>query len=139
MNCEEARETLLDSLAGPIAAEIRLRMENHIASCESCRRFAEVQRSLDARFTAAVPVVSLTSGFRSSLRTRLNDRRSPTWPESLPDIAHLLGCALAMALLLLVIPQYSRTVLLVGTGFTGVTYFLQAVLRSSLERLERTP
>jgi hypothetical protein len=138
MNCEEAREMLLDSLAGPIAADIDL-MKNHIASCETCQRFAEVQRSLDARLTAAVPVVSLSSGFRSSLRTRLSERHPRTWPEYLPDIAHLTGCALAITLLLLVMPQFSRTVLLAGTGFTAVTYFLQAVLRSSLERLEQTP
>jgi hypothetical protein len=138
MNCEEAREILLDSLAGPIAADIGL-MEDHIASCKTCQRFAEVQRSLDARLTAAVPAVSLSSGFRSSLRTRLNERHLWTWPEYLPDIAHLTGCALAIALVLLVMPQFSRTVLLAGTGFTAVTYFLQAVLRSSLERLEHTP
>jgi predicted anti-sigma-YlaC factor YlaD len=139
MNCEQARETLLDSLAGSIAAEVHLLMEDHIASCEACRRFADVQRSLDARLTAAFPAVSLSPGFRSSLRMRLNDTRRPIWPESLPDIAHLAGCALAVALLLLVMPQNSRTVLLGGAGFTVVTYFLQAVLRSSLEKLEYTP
>ena len=138
MNCAEAREILLDSLARPIAANIDLLMEDHIASCETCRRFVEIQRSLDARLTAAVPVVSLSSGFRSSLRTALNERHLRIWPESLPDIAHLTGCVLAIALLLLVIPQFSRTVLLAGAGFTAVTYFLQAVLRSSLERLEHT-
>jgi len=73
MNCAEAREILLDSLARPIAANIDLLMEDHIASCETCRRFVEIQRSLDARLTAAVPVVSLSSGFRSSLRTELNE------------------------------------------------------------------
>lgn len=138
MNCEETQETLLDSLDGPIAAEVHVVMEDHIAHCEACRRFAETQRSLDALLTAALPVMPLSPGFRSSLRMRLNDRQSSTWPESLPDIAHLAGCALAMALLLLVMPQYSRTVLLAGTGFTVVTYFLQAVLRSSLEKLEYT-
>ena len=138
MNCEEARERLLDSLAGPIAADIGL-MEHHIASCETCQRFAAVQRSLNARLTAAVPVASLSSGFRRSLRTRLSERQPRTWPEYLQDIAHLTGCALAIALLLLLMPQFFSTVLLAGTGFTVVTYFLQAVLRSSLERLEHTP
>lgn len=138
MSCEEAQETLLDSLDGPIAVEVYLAMEDHIASCEACRRFDQVQRSLDSRLAAALPVMSLSPGFRSSLRMRLNDHQSSTWPESLPDIAHLAGCALAMALLLLVMPQYSRAVLLAGTGFTLVTYFLQAVLRSSLEKLEYT-
>jgi hypothetical protein len=138
MNCETAREILLESLAGPIAADMDL-MEDHIASCNSCQSFAEAQQSLDARLRAAVPVVSLSSGFRSSLRRTLEERHLWSWPEHLPDIAHLIGCALAIALLLFVMPQFSRTVLLVGTGFTVVTYFLQAVLRSSLERLDHTP
>ena len=138
MNCEEARQMLLDSLVGPIATGMEL-MEDHIASCEACRWFAEVHRSLDARLTAAVPVVSLSSGFRSSLRTRLSERHPRTWPEYLPDIAHLIGCVLAIALLLLAMPQFTRAVLLAGTGFTVLTYFLQAVLRSSLERLDHTP
>jgi anti-sigma factor RsiW len=136
MKCEDVWEILLDSLAGQIPDERRLPMENHIAGCEACRRFAEVQRTLDARLTAAVPAVSLSSGFRSALRGRLDDRRISSWPEFLPDLAHLVGCLLAIALLLLVTPQHSRTVLLAGTGFTAVTYFLQAVLRSSLEKPE---
>jgi anti-sigma factor RsiW len=136
MNCEQARQTLLDSLDGPITAELRLLVENHIATCEACRRFAEVQRTIDARLTAAVAVASLSSRFRRSLQQKLNDPLVPSWPESLPDVAHLAGCGLAIMLLLLVMPQYSSTVLLAGTGFTAITYFLQAVLRSSLENLE---
>jgi len=42
-------------------------------------------------------------------------------------------------LLLLILPQYSRTVLLAGSGFTVVTYFVQAVVRSSVEWLEPNP
>ena len=138
MNCEQARQTLLDSLDGSIAAE-RLLMADHIATCEACRRFAEVQRALDARLTAAAAGASLSSGFRRSLQQKLNDSLVPAWPESLPDVAHIAGCGLAIVLLLLVMPQYSRTVLLAGAGFTVITYFLQAVLRSSLEKLEHTP
>jgi hypothetical protein len=138
MNCEHARQALLDSLAGPIRAELNEQMENHVLTCEVCRRFTEVQRALDVRLTTAVSVVSLSSGFRSSLRARLHDHHIPNWSESLPDIAHLVGCALAMLLLLLLLPQYSKTILLAGTGFTAVTYFLQAVLRSSLESLEHS-
>ena len=136
MNCEQARETLLDSLTEQVRAGVYRLMEEHIAGCEVCRRFAGVQRSIDARLTAAVPVLSLSPGFRSSLRERLEHRQIPSWPESLPDIAHLAGCALGIVLLLLILPQYSRTVLLAGSGFTVVTYFVQAVVRSSLDRLE---
>ena len=136
MNCEQVRETLLDSLIEPVRAEVHLLMEEHLAGCAACRRFAGVQRRIDARLTASVAAVSLSAGFRSSLRERLGRRRVPSWPESLPDIAHLAGCALGIVLLLVILPQYSRTVLLAGSGFTVVTYFVQAVVRSSLDRLE---
>jgi hypothetical protein len=139
MNCEEAREAVLDSLAGPIRAELHNLIENHLTTCQACRRFAEVQQALDVRLTASGPLLSLSSGFRSSLRQRINNRQLSIWPESLPDIAHLVGCALAILLLLVVLPHYSRTILLAGTGLTAVTYFLQAALRSSLERLEHSP
>src|SRR5882724_10570885 len=134
MNCEQTRETLLDSFTGPIRAEVHLLMEDHIASCEACRQFADVQRTLDARLTTTILPLSLSPGFRSAVRERLDHRHIPSWPESLPDIAHLVGCALGIVLLLLMVPQYSRTVLIAGSGFTVVTYFVQAVLRSSLER-----
>ena len=136
MTCEQARKTLLDSLIEPIRAEVRLLLQEHIASCDACRQFEDVQRLLDARLTAAVPPVSLSPGFRSSLRERLHHRHSPSWPEFLPDIAHLVGCVLGIVLLLLVLSQYSGTVLKAGLGFTVVTYFIQAVVRSSLDRLE---
>jgi hypothetical protein len=136
MICEEVRKTLLDSLIEPVRAEVRLLLEEHIASCDACRQFEGVQRILDARLTAAVHPVSLRPGFRSSLRERLDHRHSPSWPEFLPDIAHLVGCALGTVLLLLVVSQYSGTVLKAGLGFTVVTYFVQAVMRSSLDRLE---
>ena len=134
MNCQEARQTLLNSLDVSISSEQHLPMENHIATCEACRRFADVQRMLDARLTADVPVVSLSPQFRGSLREKCRHWAIPGWSESLPDIAHLIGCALAIAILLLVMPQYSTTVLLAGSGVTAVTYFFQAVLRGALER-----
>jgi len=131
MNCKQARGILLGSFTGPVLGEVQLLTEDHIASCEACRWFAEVQQTLDARLTAGVRPVSLSAGFRSTLRRRLAQRSVPSWPESLPDVAHLVGCALGTALLMVVVPQYSRTVLLAGSGFTAVTYFVQAVVRSS--------
>jgi len=127
---------MLDSLAGVLPAERHLVLEGHIAGCEVCRRFAEVQRMLDVRLIAAMPVLSLSPRFRTSLQERLRQHVMSGWPEYLPDIAHLIGCVFAITLLLLLLPQYSKTVVYVGLGFTAVTYFFQAVLRSSLERLD---
>jgi anti-sigma factor RsiW len=140
MNCEQVRQTVLESFDGPIRAEFRLAMDDHLATCDACRRFAEVQRMIDARLTEALPPPSLSAGFRRSLQQKLmDDPVAPTWSESLPDIAHLAGCAFAIILLLAVLPHYSRAILVAGGGFTLVTYFLQAVLRRSLEEpLEHT-
>jgi hypothetical protein len=135
MNCEQFRQAFLDSLIEPAPAGT-LPLEDHLAGCEQCRRFAAIQRSLDARLTAAVPDVSLSPAFRSSLQERLPLRQVPDWSESLPDIAHLAGCALGIVLLLLLLPQYSRAVLLAGSAFTGVTYFAQALLRGCRETLD---
>src|SRR5436305_4246275 len=139
MNCQQACQTVLESFDGPMVAELHLAMENHLATCEACRQFAEVQQAIDARLTEALPLLCLSAGFRGSLRRKLaDDPVAPRWSESLPDIAHLAGCAFGIILLLLVMPKYSSTILMAGGGFTAITYFLQSVLRSSLQRVEPT-
>jgi anti-sigma factor RsiW len=132
MNCEEARQILMDTLDGSMPAARDLMFDGHIASCDACRRFADFQRILDARLTAAVPGVSLSPEFRSSLRRKLKHHTDSAWPESLPDIAHVVGCVLAIVLLALFLPRYSRTILLAGSAFTAVTYFFQAMLRNAV-------
>src|ERR1044071_6482331 len=107
MSCEQARETLLGSFTGPILPGVNLAMEDHIATCEACRQFARLHQTLEGRLTEAVAHPSLSPGFRSSLREKLDRPRIPFWPDSLPDIAHLVGCTLGIVLLLLVVPQYS--------------------------------
>ena len=139
MNCEQARKTILESFDGPIRAARDLAMDNHVATCEACLRYAEIHRMLDARLTEALAPESLSAGFRTSLRQKLAEPTAPRWSDSLPDVAHLGGCAAGIVLLLLLLPNYATTVLLAGTGFTAVTYFLQANLRSLLERVEYTP
>jgi len=136
MNCEQARETVLESFDGPLKAQLQLAMQDHITTCEACRRFAELQQTIDARLAEALPPPCLSVGFRRSLREKLPEPAAPSWSESLPDIAHLAGCAFGVVLLLLTMPQYSNAILVAGGGFTVTTYFLQAVLRSSLERVE---
>ncbi len=46
------------------------------------------------------------------------------WPDFLPDLAHLAGCAFAIVLSLFLLPRYAGTVLSAGVAFTAVTYFL---------------
>jgi hypothetical protein len=136
MDCQEAQESILESLVEPLGAGQRQAMDNHIATCGTCRSFAEIQRVLDARLAAAVPTARLSAGFRTSLRERM--RRDPVsaWPDFLPDLAHLAGCSVATGVSVFLLPLPAGSVILACAAFTALTFFLQAVLRASLDGLE---
>jgi hypothetical protein len=58
------------------------------------------------------------------------------WPDFLPDVAHLVGWALVIALSVFLLPFPSRSVILAGLILTSGTYFLPAALRGALSGLE---
>src|SRR6266542_3234498 len=136
MNCQEARESILELLVEPIGADRRRAMENHVATCGTCRGFAEMQRVLDARLTAALPAARLSATFRTGLREKIRRDPASAWPDFLPEIAHLAGCAAAIGMSVFLLPLPAGSVILAGAAFAGVTYFLQSVLRTCLEGLE---
>jgi len=135
MDCQETQECILESLVEPLEIAERRAMENHLAACDMCTRFFEIQRALDARLATALPPAHLSPSFRTSLRRRIHHVAASSWPDFLPDLAHLAGCAVAVVLLPLFLPWHAGTVVLVGAAFAAVTYFLQAVLRSSFDEL----
>ncbi len=136
MDCHEARDSILESLVESLATERRAAMESHIADCATCARFAGIQRTLDTRMAAALPPARLSPEFRTSLKRKIRRDQWTAWPDFLPDLAHLIGCAFAIILSLLLLPQHSGAVMVAGAAFTGVTYFFQGLLRSSLEAIE---
>jgi hypothetical protein len=134
MDCTEAQESILESLISPVTDEQRLRLTRHIAACLSCRGFQEVQREIDKRLTEALPSTGLSAGWRDSLKRKVRGDPLSAWPDFLPDVAHLIGCAIGITLSLELVPWHPRTILLAGITFTVFTYILQAVLRSYIER-----
>jgi len=137
MNCEETRHLLLSSLDAPVVRQSDALLQAHLGECEACRRFDTLHRQLDARLADALPVLPLSAEFRSALREKLpRHSAQERWSDSLPDIAHLAGCALATLCLLALIPRHSSAVLAAAVGFTTITFFLQAVLRSFLQSPE---
>jgi predicted anti-sigma-YlaC factor YlaD len=135
MNCEVARDIVLDALDGSVDSETRRLLDRHLAECAACQEFARAQYALDIRLAAALPPAVPSPALRVAVRANLPSRAS-IWADSLPDVAHVAGCALGVALLIVILPQYAGFVLQAGGAFTLVTFFLQAVLRSSLERLD---
>jgi hypothetical protein len=136
MDCQHAQESILESLIETFDREQGMALERHVASCHVCRSFAETQRKLDARLAEAFPAAHLSSAFRTGLKARIHRDFLSSWPDFLPDLAHLGGCLAALAILEFALPRYSGTIALASAAFTGLTYFLQAILRSSLDSTE---
>lgn len=136
MDCQQAQGTILESLIEPLDREQSIALERHFANCEICRSFAETQRKLDARLTEAFSGADLSPAFRTQLKARIGRDPVSSWPDFLPDLAHVGGCVAATVVLVFVLPLYSGTVILAGCAFTALTLFLQAVLRGFLDSLD---
>jgi predicted anti-sigma-YlaC factor YlaD len=136
MDCQTAQELILESLAETRLAATTPELEIHLAGCEACRNFSETQRMLDLQLSAAISAPALSPAFRASLAKRVRSEPLSAWPDFLPDVAHITGCVCATALCLSILPFPAGSVMLAGLGFTLGTYFVQTVLRGSLEAWE---
>jgi len=136
MECSKVQEWILESLDERDGAR-ESAVEKHLAGCEDCRRFLAAQADLDSLLGEAFPPAQLSDGFRLELRKRLRAQPAARWPEVLPDLAHLAGCTIGVALWSFLAPWSPGTNLLSGAAFTVVTFFAQAVLRSSLEQADQ--
>ena len=133
MECLDAQERILDS-PDVRAADVN----DHLSFCASCRGFAEIQWTLDRQLSALVPRHELSPAFRVALARRIRQESVSSWPEFLPDVAHLAGCVCAIALLLVLRTYPAGQVTMIGVAFTLLTYFIQAVLRGTVESLEES-
>jgi hypothetical protein len=133
MDCPTAQEKILEALNGKQPRAHAPDLEGHLAGCEACRVFYEIQTMLDLQLSAALCTPSLSSAFRTSLAKRVQRERLSGWSDFLPDIAHVAGCICATALCVCLLPFDARRVILAGLEFTVVTYIAQAVFRSSIE------
>jgi len=136
MDCREAQEQILESLAETQSVVNTPDLNTHLTSCNACRTFSETQFRLDLQLSAVISVPPLSPAFRVSLAKGIRREPLSVWPEVLPDVAHVVGCVCATALCLLMLPIPAGSVMLAGLVFTLVTYFVQAALRGSLEAWE---
>ena len=75
----------------------------------------------------------LSADWRASLKKKIRRDPTATWPDFLPDFAHVLGCAAGTVMSFFFLPWDAKTILLAGTMFTAVTFFVQATLRTDTE------
>jgi len=134
MDCHETQERLLDGFEGALSALEKGQLDRHLAECAECARFAALQSRLDLRLQEAITAPQLSSGFRAALEARIVGQRLEPWPDWLPDLAHLIGSAVAIGSCALLLPVPVPVVLGTGVLVAFLTYSLQTMLVSALEQ-----
>jgi len=142
MNCDQAEELLFESYD----AELKFRaanvdtdtLQSHLATCDACSALAAQLRVVEARLAAALPPIVAPASIAAGVRRQQRQEREATRRESLPDIIHLAGCSAATVLSALFLPLQTSLTVAVGITFTGLTYMVMTLMRSSLEAAEQT-
>jgi anti-sigma factor RsiW len=143
MTCADAQDRILQRLDGLLPDADGAAVDAHIAGCDDCAHFELQQLDLDRRLETALPPVTLGADFRDAVRARIADASAQAkqpWLEMMPDYAHLIGCAAAIAVCLVALPAYAWTILTVGGAVTACTYVAQTLLLGAMDELdERRP
>ena len=133
MDCTHAQDQVQDELDGLLEPADRPELLRHLAGCEGCRAFADLQRELDAELRKSLPALTLDARFRPALERRL--AREP-WPDWLPDVAYLLGAALATAATIVVLPFPASSTWWIGGALAGAGFVIHSALSSALSDLD---
>jgi anti-sigma factor RsiW len=133
MDCTHAQDLLLDEIDGPLEPAERPELLRHVASCETCREFAGMQRRLDAELRKSFPVAGLDARFRPALERRLG--REP-WPDWLPDVAYLAGAALATAATIVALPFPASTTWWIGGALAALGFVVHSILASAFSDMD---
>ena len=136
MTCQAAQELILECLDCRIDEEQQIRLESHIAQCQTCRSFRETQGVLDAALVAHCTAPQLSPTFRSKLADKIRGEKRQALQEWLPDLLHLGGGIAATATGVLWLSVSPAVVLTVGIALTFFSYVLQTMFRFWLEDLE---
>jgi anti-sigma factor RsiW len=125
MDCKQAQEEILEMFDGSPAGDV----QDHLASCPACAKFAARHTALDRELGALLQPPSLSPGFRTALRKRIREDSVKAWPEVLPDILHIVCCAIATLACAVLLPMAAGPVLAIGAGVTLITYLAVVATR----------
>jgi hypothetical protein len=130
MDCTEAQERLLDELDAPLEPAERRELLSHLDDCERCRAFAALQCQLDAELRDGAPALVLDAGFRRRLGGRLAVRQP--WPGWLPELAYVVGAALATAASVLALPFPVSSTWWIGGALAGLGLLVHSLVATAL-------
>ena len=134
MDCTQAQDLLLDELDAPLDPAARSGLRRHMDGCEGCRAFAALQRQLDAELRDGAPVLALDAGFRPALDVRLAVQQR--WPDWLPEIAYVVGAALATAATMLALPFPLSSTWWIGSALAGLGLLAHSLVAKAICELD---
>jgi anti-sigma factor RsiW len=135
MDCQHAKEKLLESFDGALSADDSRQLERHLAACPNCTEFGNLLSELDLQLKEAITGPRLSPGFRAALQTRIDRQPRGLWMHWLPEAAYLAGSAAAILWCVVLLPFPASAVLWTGALIAAASYSFQALLFSSLEEL----
>src|SRR5208337_2150920 len=104
MDCQHAKEKLLESFDGALAADDSQQLEGHLLACSNCAEFGELLSAVDVQLKEAITAPRLSPGFRAALHARIGRRRRGLWVHWLPDVAYLAGSSAAILCCVFLLP-----------------------------------
>ena len=135
MDCQDAKEKLLESFDDALSPDDSRQLERHLTACPKCAEFGELLNTLDIQLEEAIVAPRLSPGFRAALQTRIARQPRGLWTQWLPDVAYLAGSGAAILWCVVLLPVPASAVLWIGALTVAITYSFQALLFSSLEEL----
>jgi anti-sigma factor RsiW len=135
MDCQDAKEKLLESFDGALSPDDRRRLESHLAACPECAEFNNLLHALDVGLKEAITAPRLSAGFRTGLQAKIERHSRELWLDWLPDAAYLAGSVAAIVYCVFLLPLPASVVLWIGTLIAATGYSMQALLLGSLEEI----
>jgi len=133
MDCQEAKEKLLESSERALCPDDSRQLERHLIACPDCAEFGKLVKKVDAQLKEAITVPRLSPGFRAALQARVDRQPHGLWMNWLPDVAYLAGSGAAILCCAFLLPFPVPSVLWAGALIAATGYSFQALLLSSLE------
>jgi len=133
MDCQDAKEKLLESYDGALSPDDRRRLDSHLAACPECGEFNNLLNALDVSLREAIVLPQLSAGFRTALQAKIERHSRRLWLDWLPDAAYVVGSVAAIVYCVVLLPPPASVVLWIGTLTAAIGYSFQALLLGSLE------
>jgi anti-sigma factor RsiW len=133
MECQRVQDEILESFAEARPPDVQAAVDDHLAGCPACARFAAAQKAIDASLVRALAPPRPGLGLRRAIRTRIHRQDAPVWSDWLPHVVHVVSCAGITIVCAALVPFDSSLVLAVGAIGTALTHFLLATVHGSLD------